>query len=209
MTRVRQIARTFLRDTRGATLVEMGIVIPLFLLIFFSILDYGRLYWIESMAQKATSIAARTAAVRPAACPGVPTVHAPAPLSTAQFGTFCRTGGACRDAGEQTCLLDVSNATAAEIWDRIEPLMPPGSDPANVRLRYTFDGRIGFLGGPYTPIVTAELEDLNFDFVSPLGALAALAASDDTFRTGLASSIPIPTQSVSLPGEDLAAGVSN
>ena len=73
MTAVVDILRRFGRDTRGTALVEMAIVIPLLLLLIFGILEYGRLFWITGSAQKATAIAARIAAVRPAVCPGVPT----------------------------------------------------------------------------------------------------------------------------------------
>lgn len=207
------ILRRFRRDEAGTTVVELAIVVPLLLLLLFALIDYGRLFWIESMAQKAISIAARTAAVRPPVCAGVPkTITAvqttpgdPAP----KFGTICRANGVCASGGEQTCALDVSTATGQEIWNRIEALMPPGSTPANVRMRYTFDGRIGFLGGPYSPIVTAELVNLNFNFVLPLGGLAALASSDASQQSALANTIALPNMSVSLPGEDLASGASN
>ena len=70
-----------------------------------------------------------------------------------------------------------ATTTGQEIWDRVSALMPPGSSAANIRLRYTFDGRLGFIGGPYSPIVTAELINLEFQFVLPLGPLAALASN--------------------------------
>ncbi len=205
--------RRFGRDESGTTVVELAIVVPLLLLLLFALIDYGRLFWIESMAQKATSIAARTAAVRPPVCNNVPTTITPVATSPGEiapkFGTLCQGSGVCANGGEQTCALDTGTATGQEIWDRIEALMPPGSSPANVRLRYTYDGRLGFLGGPYSPIVTAELVDMTFNFVLPLGGLAALAANDTSKKSALANSIALPNMSVSLPGEDLASGVSN
>lgn len=210
--RVDRLAR-FAHDTQGATLLEMAMVMPLLLLLIFGLLDYGRLFWIEAMAQKATAIAARTAAVRPPVCAGVPTVISVSSTNPGEvapkFGTLCRAGGVCADGGEQSCLLDTATAAGAEIWDRIAPLMPPGATAANVRLRYSFDERIGFLGGPYSPMVTAELVDLAFQFATPLGGLAAMAANDDTLATTSPNSIALPAMSVSLPGEDLAAGLPN
>jgi len=205
--------RRFGRDEAGTTVVELAIVVPLLLLMLFALIDYGRLFWIESMAQKATSIAARTAAVRPPVCNNVPTTIAAVATTPGnaapKYGTLCQGSGVCASGGEQTCALNTGTTTGQEIWDRIEALMPPGSTPANVRLRYIFDGRIGFLGGPYSPIVTVELVNLNFNFVLPLGGLAALAASDATQQSAFANSIALPNMSVSLPGEDLASGASN
>jgi Flp pilus assembly protein TadG len=205
--------RRFLRDEQGATVVELAIVIPLLMLLMFGLLDYGRLFWIEAMAQKATSIAARTAAVRPPVCSGVPEtigLAASAPNDgTVKFGTLCRAGGICASGGTQTCALDTATASGLEIWNRIAPLMPPGSTAANVQISYSFDGRIGFLGGPYSPVVTAELVNLTFRFASPLGSLGALAASDASVSAALSNTVPLPNMSVSMPGEDLASGASN
>jgi Flp pilus assembly protein TadG len=205
--------RRFAHDDNGATVVELAIIVPLLMLLTFGVLDYGRLFWIESMAQKATSIAARTAAVRPPVCPGVPetiSLAASAPNDgTVKFGTLCRAGGICANGGTQTCALDTTTASGLEIWNRIAPLMPPGSTPANVQVSYSFDGRIGFLGGPYSPVVTAELVGLTFQFASPLGSLGAIAASDASVSASLGSTILLPNMSVSMPGEDLASGVSN
>lgn len=217
MTALMDILRRFKRDETGTTLVEMAIVMPLLLLLIFGILEYGRLFWITSASQKAMAIAVRTAAVRPPVCAGVPTIitaastppNTPAP----RFGTVCRAGGACANGGEQVCALNIATTTGQEIWDRVSALMPPGSTPANIRMRYTFDGRMGFVGGPYSPVVTAELVDLNepdqafqFQFVLPLGPLAALA-SNAAYTSP--TRISLPSMSASLPGEDLALGVTN
>jgi hypothetical protein len=206
-------ARLLLRlraDTKGSALVELSVVMPLLLLVILGVLDYGRLYWNESMAQKATAIAVRLAAVRPPACPGVPSTIGAAPLAPGanppEAGTLCRVGGVCAVATPPACQLDLNNATAAEIWDRIRFLLPPDAEPANVQLEYTFDGSIGFLGGPFSPIVTSELINLEFSFVSPLGQLAAVAASDGTIANAKALTIPLPSMSASIPGEDMASG---
>ena len=186
---------------------------PLLLLIILGVIDYGRLYWNESMAQKATAIAVRLAAVRPPACPGVPSRIGAAALTPGadplEAGTLCRSGNVCAVATPPACQLNLNNATAAEIWDRIRFLLPPDAEPANVQLQYTFDGSIGFLGGPFSPIVTTELVNLEFSFVSPLGKLAALAASDGTLADAKTLTIPLPSMSASIPGEDMALGAGS
>ena len=118
----------------------------------------------------------------------------------------------------------VTNAdTATEIWCTIWPILPSNATPSNIRVSYEFDKYLGFLGGPYTPIVevavvTAEdvgridnSEELRFDFVTPLPGLAALVGGAtptniaDSGSDGQAD-IPFPDLSVSMPAEDLAEG---
>jgi len=213
MTGFMDFLRRFQRNTSGTTLVELAIVMPLLLLLIFGVLEFGRLFWITGVTQKATAIAVRLAAVRPPVCPNVPDVISAVSVSAGgtapRFGTVCRTGGVCADLGEQVCALNLGTATGQEIWGRVAALMPPGSTAANIRLRYSFDERIGFVGGPYSPVVTVELINLEFQFISPLGQLAALAASDATIAASLPNSISLPSMSASLPGEDLASGVTN
>lgn len=198
----------FLRDEGGATLVEFAIVISLFLLIFFGLIDFGRLAYHIVTSERAMHAAARIAVVRPPACPGVPrviTIASSAPPST-DYGTQCSAGGTiCQDPGPITCLGNASNTTAAEIWSQARVVLPPGTTISNLRFSYTYDARLGFLGGPYVPVVTVELEDVNFTFVTPLSALARVAGAAPG-AASLGSTIAMPRMSVSLPGEDLAQG---
>lgn len=199
---------TFLRDEDGATLVEFSIVISLFLLIFFGLIDFGRLAYHIVTAERAVQAAARIAAVRPPACPGVPqvlSIASSAPAGT-DYGTNCSaSGGICQDPGPITCLGDAANPTAAEAWSQVQVSLPGGSSISNLRFSYTYDARLGFLGGPYVPVVTVALEDVTFDFVTPLSALATLAGAAPG-GASLGSTIALPAMSVSLPGEDLAQG---
>jgi TadE-like protein len=198
---------SLLSDEDGATLIEFAIVISLFLLIFFGLIDFGRLAYHIVTGERAMHAAARIGAVRPPACPGVPEflgLSSDAPAST-DYGTSCDAGGSiCEDPGPVTCTGDMTNATAAEIWEAVGAVLPPGSDISNVRFSYTYDARLGFLGGPYVPVVTVAMEDVTFDFVTPLAGLAAVAGA--TGNSGIGSTVTMPSMSVSLPGEDLALG---
>ncbi len=205
------ILRRLRRDENGTALVELCIVIPLFLLLVFAILDYGRLYWHTTTAQKAMQKAARLATVGPPLCGALPATHTISPSAPAgtSFGTLCRSGVVCSTPTNlpAPCTLDISTPYGARVWNNIEALLPPGTDPAvNVQITYSHDPRLGFLGGPYTPMVTAELVDLTFEFVLPLAPLAALASGDSTITSN--TSIAIPSMSTSVPGEDLAAGAA-
>lgn len=208
--------REFGSNTDGATLVELAIVIPTLLLLVLGAIEFGRFGYNEVLAQKATDLAARTAAVRPAICAGVPNEYEPVIVTGSttppRFGTLCRVGGVCQPVPEYSCTLaspDNSNtqavAAADEIWTTIAPLLPNGATRTNVQIRYTSDPRIGFLGGPYRPIVTAELVGLQFQMVTPLGTLASLATSNGD--SAIANSIAFPNMSASLPAEDLGQGL--
>lgn len=204
----RRLAR-FARDTAGAGLVEFTIVLAVFLLLLFGLIDFGRMAQSWVMAEKATQTAARIATVRPPVCdvPEWPEVNTRGTASPApDFGTHCRNApGTCADVGPFECLGDATNPTSVEIFARIAPLLPNGSTPANLRYRYTSDPQLGFLGGPYVPIVTVELADVDFTFISPLGAFAALAGVQGA--GGGFGTVPMPPMSVSLPGEDLNLGM--
>ena len=203
----------FVRDESGTTLVELAIVLPVFLLLFFGLIDFGRMGAEFVMAEKATQLAARLAAVRPAACPGVPTSNTRGSLTGAslpRFGTNCTAvANLCANPGTVTCAGDINpinpnNTTDIEIWTAIAALMPTTATPANLRFSYAYDPKLGFLGGPYVPVVTVEIQNLNFQFATPLSGLAALAGAGGAPTPG--ATLPFPPMSVSLPAEDLAQG---
>jgi Flp pilus assembly protein TadG len=198
---------TFLRDEAGATLVEFAVVISLFLFVFFGLIDFGRLAYHVVMSERSMHAAARVAIVRPPVCAGVPQVvslSSSAPAST-DYGTSCAIGGICESPGTITCLGDADNATAAEIWSQVQPTLPGDTDITNLRFTYSYDARLSFLGGPYVPVVTVELEDVNFVFVTPLAALARMILASPG-GSSLGPVISMPGMSVSLPGEDLSQG---
>ena len=201
--------RLFLLDSAGTTLVELAVVLPLFLLLFFGLIDFGRMGAEYVMAEKAMQRATRIAVVRPPACVGVPNVHqrgaVPNNTTPPRFGTFCRAGNnICASVATTTCSGNVADPTASEIWASISAWMPTSAAVENLSFSYTYDGQLGFLGGPYTPVVTVEIQNLNFQFASPLSGFAALAGSTATNVPG--ATIPFPSMSVSLPAEDLALG---
>jgi len=121
-------------------------------------------------------------------------------------GTSCRTAGyICAPVATVTCTGSATNATANEVWNRISPLLPPDATIGDIRFSYAFDPNLGFLGGPYTPMVTVDIDLPDFTFVSPIGLLA-VAASGGTGTSTLGASVQFADFSVSLPGEDLNSG---
>lgn len=217
MTQPRLITREpfgrFAQDESGATLVEYAVVLPLFLLIFFAMVDFGRMGFEYVLANKAVQIAARTAVVRAPACSGVPQFNARGPVAPGTvpptFGTNCRAGqNICAAAAIVECAGDASNATAAEIWGSVANLMPTGSSVADLHFAYSYTPELGFLGGPYVPLVTVEIRDFNFQFITPLAALAAVAGGAVLEGSGDAGSVPFPHLGVTLPAEDLSLGTA-
>jgi len=232
MTRV--LIKRFWRNESGASLIEYAIVISLFLLVFFAILDFGRLGFNWVMTEKAMQRAARIAVARPPVCEGVPETHARGTNGAVAYGTLCRADtGVCADVGQQSCVLNTTDidcgtasaSTAAEIWCIINPILPSNATPRNFRVSYSYDSNLGFLGGPYTPMVefavvteddVGDIENsaaLRFDFITPLPGLAALVGGgglNNVADNGGSpqADIPFPDLSVSMPAEDLAQGNS-
>ena len=197
----------FRRDEKGATLVEFALVVLFFLFLLFAIIDFGRLAFTWTSAQKATQLAARIAAVREPVCAGVPALNARgAGGASFRFGSLCRAGAnVCVNPGTFTCVGVATNPTATEIFTQVRPLLPVGATVANMRFTYRYDANLGFLGGPYVPMVTVDLEGLQFEFVSNLGSLIGPVIGE---TSTLGAAIDLPRMSVTTPGEDLALGTA-
>ncbi len=234
---------SFLQSSDGTTMVEFAVCIALFLLILFAILDFGRLGYNWVASEKAMQRAVRIASVRPPICAGLPLHHTRESGTSAQYpaGTLCSTdGGICQQVNRSCRLTEADAANpeaglaATEIFNTIQSLLPQGSTMSNVVLRYNYDRNLGFVGGPYVPVITAELVgDANicgiqdavqgdaeatrypllcFEFITPLSALAATAGATSTngVPTGDGTDearIPFPDISVTLPAEDMNHGM--
>ena len=86
-------------------------------------------------------------------------------------------------------------------------MLPPNSAMEDVLFRYDYDADLGFLGGPYIPYVTVQIQNVEFNFISPIGQLAALAIGGATAQTeAFSDTITFPELSSSMPGEDLGQG---
>ncbi len=196
----------FHQDEGGAVLVEFAVVLPLFLVLLFTIVDFGLVYFRWILAEKATHIAARLAVVRPPICAGVPTFNdrtAGIP-KISPFGTSCTASffDLCTDPGDVTCTGNTAVGDGFDdIFGLIDPLLPAAVQPDNVRFTYSF-ADLGFLGGPYVPLVTVDLVgDIEVPFITPLGPLL------QAFYGGTGLDNPsMPSMRATLPAEDLIEG---
>ena len=197
--------RRLIGNQTGGVLVEFALVLPLFLILLFAVIDFGQIYLRWILAEKATHLAARLAVVRPPICAAVPRFNdrgfgVP---KTLPFGTSCGAfQGLCANPGITSC----TGATAVgdsfrEIRTKIDAFLPTSLRPENIRLTYSF-ANLGFLGGPYVPLVSVELAgDLEVPFITPLGPLL------QAFGGGGGLDNPtIPPMRATLPAEDLAEG---
>lgn len=201
-----QHIRRLRSDDEGGLLVEYGLVIGLLLFLLFGLIDFARMGYSYVMAQKAAELAVREAVVRQPACSGLPQTNVRGILTGTtdelEFGASCSIDASlCADVGTVSCTAANQTATSAMIWARIAPLMPSNATPENIEFTYKFDPNLGFLGGPYVPLVTVEIINLDFEFVTPLGALASLAGASDSGDVG--NDFNFPSMSVSLPSEAL------
>ena len=174
----------FLTDEDGSTLVEFGIVTAIFLMMIFALIDFGRLGFSYVMAEKATQRAVRVATVSPPVCNGLPDINNRklfgALGQSVANGTSCNAvAGLCVEPATIRCLGTASNPTASAIWDEVRPLLPVNAKISNLRFSYAYDPALASLGARYAPVVTVDLHDLPFDFVTPMGALAGLAGARD------------------------------
>lgn len=201
--------RAFSRGEEGSTLVEFGLVTAILLLLIFGLIDFSRMSFSYVMASKAASQAVRIAVVSPPVCNGLPERNDRGPMEgndeEVKFGASCSIDpGLCANPGKISCTASLTDPTVADIWSRIRPIMPSNATEANLRFTYEFTPDMGFLGGPYTPIVTVEIQNLDFEFVTPLGALATAAGAVGMETLG--SNFSFPSMSASLPAEALFDG---
>ena len=123
------------RDETGASLIEYTVVISLFLLVYFAVLDFGRLGFNWVMTEKAMQRAARIATVRPPVCIGVPQSHTLATGSTSNFGTLCRVSGTCTAEPTRTCALGAATDFSAT-FPCTSPIVAPtlGNNPTQAEI---------------------------------------------------------------------------
>jgi len=71
---IRRSARSlcrFGRDRAGTSVLEFGLLLPVFLLLFLGIIEFGRALWTQSALQNAVEAAARYAAINYPTCASV------------------------------------------------------------------------------------------------------------------------------------------
>jgi len=211
-----------LRDRRGASGAEFALVLPLFLLFLFGIIDLGRYAWEFNQAEKATQIGARWA-VATDTIPGGTTatgllnysfaVSGGIPQgtvvnSTAFPGVYCQTTAtasaatdgplACTCKGSCAFTYAATDVSATAAWtalvDRMKEIYP-SLTADNVRIDYDWSG-LGFSGDPNGPDVAPLVT------VSLRSDANAQVQFQPTFLGSLGLTFSIPSASYTLTMED-------
>jgi hypothetical protein len=198
---MRRLLNILLRDERGGPLAEFALVIGLLFVVGIFVFEISRFFMQAAMAEYATHLAVRIAAVRPPVCGGVPEFNERADGSTARFGTMCSDPLApCAAVSTQTCTGVAGDQVVDEIFGTIQPLLPTGATPANLQFQYE-PTNLGFLGGPYVPMTSVSLQNLQHQFILPLGQLFAPWGG-----AGGTGAVPLGPLTAAMPGEDLNVG---
>jgi hypothetical protein len=193
-----------LGDERGGPLAEFALVIGLLFVFAIFAFEISRFFMRGAMAEYAAHLAVRVASVRPAVCPGLPEFNERAADSTARFGMMCSDPSApCVVPATLTCAGAAGNPVVDEIFGIVQPLLPNGATPANLQFQYEATN-LGFLGGPYVPMTTVRLQNLQHEFILPLGQL--FAPWGDGGGGGGDGTIPLGPMTATMPGEDLNTG---
>lgn len=169
-----RIARLF-RDRGGAGAAEFALVLPLFLLLLFAIIDAGRFMWEYNKAEKATQFGTRYAVVTDLVPSGLAThsfatdeavpVVAGTPVPTSYFDRAVCDANGCTCTGGAVCSsIGYNGAAFQNIVDRMALMYPEITDQ-DVTIEYRNVG-LGFAGDPngpdVAPLVTARLRNLTF-----------------------------------------------
>jgi Flp pilus assembly pilin Flp len=210
-------AKYFLRDQRGAVMVEVTIMLSITLILVFGAIDFLLLFYQWNAAAKAIQIGARLAAVSDPVPSGlnrlsqaVVSASVPPGAAMPNFVVTCdgRTatctcnGNACRgmkgyDSAAMNTIIfgrGSSSCSDAKSGDGVGMCdIFPRITPANVKIVYAQTG-LGYAGRPGGPMptITVSLQNLPFQFFF----LRGLMGFHD---------FQIPASTVSLTAEDLSS----
>lgn len=205
--------RRWLRDTAGATMVEFSLVAGLLFFLLFAAVEGALLLMWWNQTEKAVQAASRLLVVSPPAVTGLPATRGKNPAldsTTIRFGAGCEAQPSpCAPVAVATCQLDLAsgattcgNAQAAQrVVARMRALSPLAlrEDGGGV-VTFTYeDTGLGFVGGPYIPIVEVRVQGLRY-------RLIAMAGLSQLFGVTSGPEVAFPPIAATLIGEDLNHG---
>jgi len=212
------LVRLLIKSTSGASAAEFGLVLPLFLVLLFAVIDGGRFMWESNEAEKATQIGARIAIVTDVLSPGLrdedyagktvggTTLKAGDLIPAAALGSIlCTNTGCVCESGTCPTSLGTMNATAFDaIVTRMKQMYPSIAN-TNVQVRYQGSGfgiaeaSTGGGGGG----ATEQME------ISPLITVTLTGVQFRPLTTFALKSVNMPDFSTTLTAEDASGTYSN
>jgi hypothetical protein len=204
-----RILKNLVRSASGASGAEFALVLPLFLLLLFGIIDAGRFMWEYNKVEKATQVGARVAIVTNVLSTGLrdadytgQTINgvkiAPGgQIPAAALGTIKCTNVTC-SCETPPCPTDLGTFDSATFNDVLLARMQqidPSIKPENLVVRYSGSG-LGFAssgGMEISPLTTVTLTNMKFVPITSL----------------LFAQITMPDLSATLTSEDASGSYSN
>jgi hypothetical protein len=197
--------RAFWRGETGAVLVEALLVMPILLIVFAALIEFGFAVFQWNQAVKALQLGARLAAVSDPLPTDMTALTAdyPEPQGGATpsdpVTISCGAGTTACNAVRLNRLVYGSDGTCDSSFGTSLPGMcdfNPHIKPENVRVSYSRSG-LGYVGRPAGPVVTITVELHGLHFTLPfLGALLGVNGMD------------IPAHPVTVTSEDLCSSAS-
>jgi len=138
--------RDFLQDQRGASLVELAAVLPMFLLLLFGAVDFGRAYFLAQEVAGAAHAGAEYAAQNPTDTTGITkAAQTDAPdvsnlsVGTPTYGCECSDGTAyaASCSSTPTCTYNVVYRVSVTVSATYSPLFPWPKIPSSLSLSST------------------------------------------------------------------------
>ena len=168
---INQWLRAFRHRQHGASAAEFAMVVMVFVVFTFAIVDFGRLLWTWTQAAKATQLGARAAVVNNIVATGLQDFDGlvcggnglPVPVACLAGNPTVCTNAACNfygpvDAAAFTTILTPMQGIFGQI------------QPTNVVVEYEHIG-LGYIGNPFggdiVPMVTVRLQNMVFEFITP------------------------------------------
>ncbi len=206
--------------TSGASAAEFALVLPLFLVLLFGIIDGARFVWETNKAEKATQVGARVAVVTNVLSSGLRdedyagqtaggvTIGAGDRIPAEALGTVkcTSTGCTCETAPCPSNLGTADTATFNDVLVARMREIHPAIQPENVEVRYSGSG-FGFAGTAATGGggggATEQME------ISPLVTVSLVGLEFRPITSLLFASISMPAFATTLLAEDGVGSVSN
>jgi hypothetical protein len=185
---LRSFLAHFLADTRGSA-AEFTLLLPLFILFFFGIIDAGRYAYTFNQGEKATQIGARWSVVTDPVAPelatetyvgtivGLQTLTQGDRIPASALGLITCTNTSCT-CTTSPCPTSLTKAAAPfdAILERMQQIMPE-IVASNLVIEYRGSG-LGYAGDPngmdIAPFVTVRLANMDFSPIILFGGAVGL-----------------------------------
>jgi hypothetical protein len=205
--------------TSGASAAEFALVLPLFVVLLFGIIDGARFVWETNKAEKATQVGARVAVVTNVLSSGLRdedyagqtaggiTIGAGDKIPAEALGSVkCTSSGCTCESGPcPSNLGTLDSATFNDVLVERMRQIHPAIQPDNVEVRYSGSG-FGFAGTASTGGGGGATEQME---ISPLVTVTLVGLEFRPITSLLFASIAMPAFATTLIAEDGVGSVSN